>query len=108
MPNVWNDLTKWLEEASKVVGKEAGDLTLKGRLKVEIFELQRKSNDYFADLGSQVFEDVFVKKNANWRKKQKTVALIRKIKTLRTKLAKKQNEYKAIGKKAKKTVKKTG
>ncbi|HEC77862.1 MAG TPA: hypothetical protein ENI34_01800 [candidate division WOR-3 bacterium] len=102
MPNFWNDLTKWLEEASKVVGKEAGDLTLKGRLKLEIFELRRKLRDNFSDLGALIFEQVYLKKKAEWKKNAKITALVRKIKKNQRLLAKKQAEYKKIGKQTKK------
>jgi hypothetical protein len=102
MPNLWHDLTKWLEDASKVVGKEAGDLTLKGRLKVEIFEVNRQLKDNYTDLGNLVFDEVFVKKSKTWQKKKKTGNLVLKIKRLQTKLKRKQQEYKKVGKKAKK------
>jgi hypothetical protein len=103
MPNtIWQDLTKWLDEASKVVGKEAGDLTLKGRLKVEIFDINRKLKDHYTELGNTVFDEVFVKKSKTWQRKKKTANLVMKIKRFRTKLKKKQQEYKKIGKKQKK------
>lgn len=106
MPNLWYDITKWLDDVSKVVGKEAGDLTLKGRLKVEILELNRKLREYYSDLGELVFEEVFVKKSRTWQRKQKIRGLVTKIKRLRTKLRKKQQEYKKVGKKTKKRKKK--
>lgn len=106
MANFWNDLTKWLEDASKVVGKEAGDLTLKGRLKLEVFELNRNLKENFADLGTQVFEEVFVKKNEKWQKDRKITNVIKKIKRVQTKLRRKEKEYKNIGKKPKRTKKK--
>lgn len=102
MPNLWHDVTKWLEDASKVVGKEAGDLTLKGRLKVEIFEISRKLKENYTELGNLVFDEVFVKKSKSWQRKKKTSGLITKIKRLRTKLRRKEQEYKKVGKKPKK------
>ncbi|MGB3478985.1 MAG: hypothetical protein WBB67_07480 [bacterium] len=106
MPNLWYDITKWLDDVSKVVGKEAGDLTVKGRLKVEIFELHRKLREYYIVLGNLVFEEVFVKKNGTWQRKQKTRGLVANIKRLRTKLKKKQQEYNKVGVKTKKRKKK--
>lgn len=102
MPNLWNDLTKWLEDASKVVGKEAGDLTLKGRLKVEIFEINRQLRDSYTNLGNLVFDEVFVKKSKTWQRKKKTGSIVMKIKRLRAKLKRKQQEYKKVGRKTKK------
>ncbi|MEE8597468.1 MAG: hypothetical protein V3T09_06640 [bacterium] len=106
MANLWKDLTEWLEEASKVVGKEAGDLTLKGSLKLEIFELKRKLREYFTNFGIEAFEQAYVKKNQAWKKNRKIMTLVKKIRGTQTKLGKKENEYKKIGKKTKKGTKK--
>ncbi len=98
MAKLWDDLTKWLEEASKVVGKEAGDLTLRGSLKLEIFETKRRLRDNFTEFGARVFEDVFTKKNKNWKKSRKIAAVVKRIKTTKTKLKKLEGEYKKVGK----------
>lgn len=105
MVNLWDDLVKWLEDTSKVVGKEAGDLTHKGKLKVEIFELNRKLRDYFAELGSMIYELVFLKKNDRWRTNSKIKTMVRKIQTVQRQIKKNQLEYKKVGrpKKAKKS-----
>ena len=95
---IWTDLTKWLEEASHVVGKEAGDLTLKGRLKLEIFDLNRMLRETFTTLGTSVYDEVFVKKNDDWQKTKKITATIRKIKNTQRKLSTKEKEYKRVGK----------
>jgi len=99
--NIWDDIVKWLEDASKVVGKEAGDLTLKGQLKLQIFELNRKLAERFSELGGMVFKEVFVKKEQNWEKNLKIKAVVKKIKVLQKQFKKKDLEYKNIGKKAK-------
>ncbi|KPJ74485.1 hypothetical protein AMJ52_00455 [candidate division TA06 bacterium DG_78] len=105
MANLWDDLIKWLEDTSKVVGKEAGDLTTKGKLKVEIFELNRKLRDYFAELGSMIYESVFLKKNDRWRTNSKIKTMVRRIQTAQRQIKKKQLEYKKVGKLAKKVKK---
>ncbi len=97
MAKLWTDLTQWLEEASKVVGKEAGDLTLKGRLKLEIFELKKTLRDHFTDFGMKVFDAVNVKKNKDWQKNREIVSLIKRIKGVQKKLKIKEQEYKRIG-----------
>ena len=94
---IWTDLTQWLEEASRVVGKEAGDLTLKGRLKLEIFDLNRMLKETFTTLGTTVYDEVFVKKNTDWQKTKKITATIRKIKSTQRKLSEKEKEYKKVG-----------
>ena len=106
MANIWDDLVKWLDDASKVVGKEAGDLTQKGTLKLEIFDLTRKLRDTYTELGSQVYDSVFVKKKANWQSSKKLKTTVSKIRTIERKLNKKNLEYKKVGK-VKKLKKKT-
>ena len=102
MANIWNDITKWLDEASKVIGKEAGDLTLKGRLKLEIFELKRKLRDLFSELGTLVFNEVFIRKNSDWIKNKKIAAIVKKIKGTQRIVKKKELEFKKVGKQKKK------
>ena len=101
MAKLWDDLTKWLEEASKEVGKEAGDLTLRGSLKLEIFETKRRLRENFTEFGAKTFEDVFMKGNKNWKKNRKITAVVKRIKTTQTKLKKLESQYRKIGKKSK-------
>ena len=98
MANIWDDLVKWLDDASKVVGKEAGDLTQKGSLKLEIFDLSRKLRDGFTELGSQVYQAAFVQKKANWQTSKKIKSAVTKIRATERKLKKKKLEYKKVGK----------
>lgn len=99
--NIWDDIVQWLEDASKVVGKEAGDLTLKGQLKLQLFELNRKLGENFSDLGRLVYNQVFVKKQENWYKNLKIKAAVKKIKTVQRQIKRKEAEFKKIGKKTK-------
>ena len=98
MANIWDDVVKWLDDASKVVGKEAGDLTQKGTLKLEIFDLSRKLRDSFTTLGSEVYQSVFVQKKTTWQTSKKVKSAVAKIKTIERKLNKKKLEYKKVGK----------
>ena len=102
MANIWDDLVKWLDDASKVVGKEAGDMTQKGTLKLEIFELGRKQRDNYTDLGSQVYDLFYVKKKENWQNAKKVKSIVQKIRATERRLKKKNLEYKRIGKRKKK------
>jgi hypothetical protein len=97
MANIWDGLVKWLEDTSKVVGKEAGDLTLKGKLKVEMFELNHKLRDHFAELGSMIYELVFLKNNEGWSTNARIKTMVRKIRTTERQIKKKQLEYKKVG-----------
>jgi hypothetical protein len=102
MANIWDDLVKWLDDASKVVGKEAGDMTQKGSLKLEMFELGRKQRDNYTDLGSLVYDLLYVKKKENWQNTKKVKSVVQKIRATERRLKKKNLEYKRIGKRKKK------
>lgn len=106
MAKFWNDFTKWLEDASKVVGKEAGDLTLKGRLKLEIFELGRTLKETYSKFGARVYELVYKKKKPDWNKDKVVVTLIKKIRRIQSSLNRKILQYKKVGGKTKRTKKK--
>ena len=98
MAKFWDDFSKWLDDASKVISKEAGDLTLKGKLKLEIFELKRNLKDAFNDLGKMIYELAFLKKQQNWRKNKKINATVRKIRNFTNQLKIKEANYKKVGK----------
>lgn len=102
MANIWDDLVKWLDDASKVVGKEAGDMTQKGTLKLEMFELTRKLRDCYTDLGNQVYDLLYVKKKENWQSSKKIRSTVQKIRATERRLKKKNLEYKKVGKGTKK------
>jgi hypothetical protein len=101
MANIWDDLVKWLDEASKVVGKEAGDLTQKGSLKLELFDLNRRLRDNFTELGSQIYDQVYVNKKEDWQKSKKIRSTVAKIRATERKLKKKKIEYEKVGKEQK-------
>ena len=105
MANMWDDIVKWLDDTSKAVGKEAGDLTQKGSLKLEIFNLSRKLRDYFIELGNQVYQQAFVEKKADWQQSKKVKNIISRIKRTERQLNKLNSEYKRIGKEQKRAKK---
>ncbi|MGB9720867.1 MAG: hypothetical protein ACPL28_05240 [bacterium] len=99
MAKFLNDFSRWLEDASKVLSKEAGDLTLKGKLKIEIFELKRQLQELFKELG-QVFYTFFpLKGNEDLKGSPKIRSISQKIKKLKNEIKKKEAEYKKIGQK---------
>ncbi|MGB7055705.1 MAG: hypothetical protein WBE28_10340 [bacterium] len=97
MANIWDDVVKWLDDASRVVGKEAGDLTQKGTLKLEIIDLSRKLRDRFTELGSEVYQSAFVQKKTTWQTSKKVKSAVSKIRIIERKLKKKNLEYKKVG-----------
>lgn len=97
MAKFWDDFSKWLDDASKVVSKEAGDLTLRGKLKLEMFELKRNLKEEFNELGRFVYEAVYVKKQPNWRENKKVQLTVRKIRNYIRQLKDRETNYKKIG-----------
>ncbi len=98
MAKFWDDFSKWLDDASRVISKEAGDLTLKGKLKLELFEMERNLKEEFYSLGKQIYDQFFVKKNEDWQHNKKITAATKKIRSLTRQLKTKEAEYKKIGK----------
>ncbi|MCX7994514.1 MAG: hypothetical protein N3A65_01910 [candidate division WOR-3 bacterium] len=99
MAKFWDDFSRWLEDASRVLSKEAGDLTMKGKLKLEIFELKRKSQELFQELG-EVFYGFFpLKGNEDFKNDLRIKQIVQKIKRIKNEITKKEQEYKKIGQK---------
>jgi hypothetical protein len=98
MAKLWEDFTKWLDDASKVVGKEAGDLTQKGKLKIEIFDLKWRLKEEYAEFGKSAYDLAVVKKKPDWTTDNRIKSMIKKIKNTLKNLKAKEAEYKKIGK----------
>lgn len=97
MAKIWDDFSKWLDDASQVITREAGDLTVRGKLKVEIFDLKWRLKDLMADFGRLVYELAVIKNDENWQKETRVRNLVNKIKTTMKNLKVKESEYKKIG-----------
>lgn len=97
MAKIWDDFSKWLDDASQVITREAGDLTVRGKLKVEIFDLKWRLKDLMADFGRLVYELAVIKNDENWQKETRVRNLVSKIKTTMKNLKVKESEYKKIG-----------
>lgn len=97
MVKFWDDFARWLEDASKVLSKEAGDLTLKGKLKLEIFELNRQLQELFKELGKAFYSFFPLKGNEDFKSDQKIKQIVQKIKKINNEIKKKEGDYKKIG-----------
>jgi len=98
MAKLWNDFTRWIDDASKVVSKEAGDLTQKGKLKIEIFDLKWRLKEEYAEFGKLAYDLTAVKKKENWAADSRVKSLITKIKNTLKNLKAKETDYKKVGK----------
>jgi hypothetical protein len=98
MAKLWDDFTRWLEDASKVVSKEAGDLTLKGKLKIEIFDLKWRLKEEYAEFGKIAHDLAIIKKREDWATDSRVKSIVTKIKNTQKNLKAKETDYKKIGK----------
>lgn len=86
MKSLWLDVKKWLGATSQTVIKEAEFLTRKGKIKLELYELNRHLEKVFADLGGEVYHRAFVKKKRKFlsdKEIKDKVALIKKLEATR-------------------------
>ncbi len=101
MAKFLNDFSRWLEDASKVLSKGAGDLTMKGKLKIEIFELKRQVQELFRELGQSFYAFFPLKGNKDIKNNQKIKSIVQRIRKLKSEIKKREIEYKKIGQKMK-------
>jgi len=101
MPKFWDDFSRWLDDASNILSKEAGDLTMKGKLKLEIFELKRQLQELFKELGQTFYGFFPLKGDEDFKGDQKIKHIVQKIKRIKNEITKKESAYKKIGKKNK-------
>lgn len=101
MPKFFDDFSHWLEDASKVLSKKAGNLTMKGQLKVEIFELKRQLQTIFNELGKTFYEFFPLKGNEDFKNNQQIKHIVQKIKRIKNEIKKREQQYKMIGQKSK-------
>jgi len=98
MAKLLDDFGKWLDDTSKVISREAGDLTQKGKLKIEIFDLKWRLREEMTEFGKIVYELVFAMDKEAWRDDARIKNLVKKIKDTHKSLKVKEAAYKKIGK----------
>jgi len=96
MKTLWDDVKKWLGDTSQTVAREAELLTKKGKIKLELFDLNRRLEKAFADLGGIVYDEGIIKKKRSFlegRKVAETVEIIKKLEAMR---GKREEELKSV------------
>lgn len=92
MPIDWNEIKTWVKDTTKIAMKEAEDLTVKGKLKMEIFSLTREKERRLTNLGNLIYTEYQSKNALNLTDDVKT--LIDKITRLDDKINTKKAELK--------------
>jgi hypothetical protein len=96
MKTLWEDVKKWLGEASQTVAKEAELLTRKGKLKLELYDINRRLEKTFADLGGIVYDEGIVKKKRGILQSKKVVDIVQQVQKLEAKREEKLLELKSV------------
>jgi pyridoxine/pyridoxamine 5'-phosphate oxidase len=97
MALLWQDVKNWLTDATKTAIREAEDLTRKGKLKIDMLNLNRKLEKDFAELGGIVYHLRQSKKQKDLQKNAEVKLLVKKIQRLEAQLRTKKREWKKRG-----------
>ncbi len=57
MPILWEDVKNWLKDKTEFALKEAEDLTYKGKIKLQLFSLEREKERLLQELGMQFYHE---------------------------------------------------
>lgn len=98
MPIIWEDVKTWLKDTTKIALKEAEDLTYKGKIKLQIFSLEREKDRLLLDLGNMVYSEY--KKHSEpittFNLSEKMLDIINKLQKTDEKIKQKKEELKSI------------
>lgn len=86
----WQEIKKWLKDTSKIALKEAEDLSTKGKLRIEIFNLIRKRDKYLINLGLKRYHEY--KKRIEYNLDAETKILLENIDKIEHQLKQKKDE----------------
>ncbi len=94
MPSLWDKVKGWLEDTTEQALKEAEDLSKRGRIKMQIFSLNRSIKENLTELGGLVYQLLTNQEKVEDNPKVKEI--IGKLKGLEEELKRKEKDYKAI------------
>ncbi len=92
MPIEWENIKTWVKDTTKIALKEAEDLTIRGKLKMEIFSLTHEKERLLIKLGEHIYTGSKKETVTNIDEKAKEV--IDKIKRTEEKIKDKKEELK--------------
>lgn len=96
MKTLWEDVKKWLGETSQTVAKEAELLTRKGKIKLELYDLNRRLEKAFADLGGIVYDEGIARKKRGFLQSKKVVDIVEQVRKLEARREEKLLELKSV------------
>ncbi|MCX7785097.1 MAG: hypothetical protein N2201_02540 [candidate division WOR-3 bacterium] len=98
MPIIWEDVKTWLKDTTKLALKEAEDLTYKGKIKLQIFSLEREKDRLLQNLGEILYTEY--KKHYDPTKmfnlSEKMIEIINRLQKTEEKIKQKKEELKTI------------
>ena len=91
MPIDWNEIKTWVKDTTKIALKEAEDLSIKGKLKMEIFSLSHERDRLFLNLGKFIYPEYSNCKKVELN--EKILETINKIRKTEEKIKETKEEF---------------
>ena len=91
MPIDWNEIKTWVKDTTKIALKEAEDLSIKGKLKMEIFSLSHERDRLFLNLGKFIYTEYSNSKKVELN--EKILETINKIHKTKEKIKETKEEF---------------
>jgi len=91
MPIDWNEIKTWVKDTTKIALKEAEDLSIKGKLKMEIFSLSHERDRLFLNLGKFIYTEYSNSKKVELN--EKILETINKIHKTEEKIKETKEEF---------------
>jgi len=95
MPIQWNDVKKWLSDATNTAVSESKELARKGKIQVDIMTLRHQTTLALTELGSTVYQLIRKEKTEKVGADEKVKELIEKIHEFELELKRKEKDKKA-------------
>ena len=94
MPIQWNDVKKWLSDATDTAVKESKELARKGKIQVDIMSLRHQTTMALTELGSKVYQIVQKQKSAAVAEDDDIKELVEKIHEFELELKRREKDKK--------------
>lgn len=92
---LWEDVRDWLADATRTAIQEAEDLSRRGRLKVELMNLNRKIEKQLAELGGVAYHHLNSATDQPFAQDERVRSIVERIRELESDRARRQQEYEA-------------
>lgn len=92
---LWEDVRDWLADATRTAIQEAEDLSRRGRLKVQLMNLNRKIEKELAELGGVAYHHLNAATDQPFAQDERVGSIVERIRKLESERKLRQQEYEA-------------